>query len=70
MTLLNNLKAMRFNKNQITQEELAEKVDVSRQTIHSIESGKFNPSVKLALQIAKFFDCKVEDVFYLKKGGK
>ncbi|MGZ3919867.1 MAG: helix-turn-helix transcriptional regulator [Bacteroidia bacterium] len=70
MTLLNNLKALRFNKNQITQEELAEKVDVSRQTIHSIENGKFNPSVKLALQIAKFFDCKVEDVFYIKKGGK
>lgn len=70
MTLLNNLKAMRFNKNQITQEELAEKVDVSRQTIHSIENGKFNPSVKLALQIAKFFECNVEDVFYLKKGEK
>lgn len=70
MTLLNNLKTMRFNKNQITQEELAEKVDVSRQTIHSIENGKFNPSVKLALQLAEFFDCKVEDIFYLKKGGK
>lgn len=70
MTLLNNLKAMRFNHNQITQEELAGKVDVSRQTIHAIENGKFNPSVRLALGIAEFFECRVEDVFYLKKEDK
>jgi putative transcriptional regulator len=67
MTLQNNLKAMRFNKAQITQEDLAKQLDVSRQTIHSIETGKFNPSVKLALQIAKFFECQVEDIFYLEK---
>ena len=70
MILANNLKAKRFNKNQITQEELAVQVDVSRQTIHAIENGKFNPSVKLAILIAEFFDCKVEDVFYLKKEDK
>jgi putative transcriptional regulator len=67
MILMNNLKAVRFNKNQITQEELAGQVNVSRQTIHAIETGKFNPSVKLALHIAKFFECRVEDIFYLKK---
>ena len=67
MTLLNNLKAKRFNKNQVTQEELAIQVNVTRQTIHAIETGKFNPSVKLALQIAAFFGCPVEEVFYLKK---
>jgi len=39
MTLMNNLKVMRFNKNQITQEELAGQVNVSRQTIHAIENG-------------------------------
>ena len=66
MELVNNLKSMRFNKNQITQEELADKVNVSRQTIHSIENGKFNPSVKLALSIAQFFECQVEEIFYLK----
>ncbi len=65
MNLANNLKALRFQKNQITQEELAEKVEVSRQTIHAIENGKFNPSVKLALNLAKFFDCPVENIFYL-----
>ena len=67
MILANNLKAKRFNNSQITQEELAEKVDVSRQTIHAIENGKFNPSVKLALAIAAFFECPVEEIFYLKK---
>jgi putative transcriptional regulator len=67
MTLQNNLKTLRFNKNQITQEELAVQVNVSRQTIHAIENGKFNPSVRLALTIAAFFACRVEDVFYLKK---
>jgi len=67
MDLENNLKSVRFNNNQVTQEELAEKVNVSRQTIHAIETGKFNPSVKLALTIAEFFGCLVEDIFYLKK---
>jgi len=68
--LMNNLKVLRFNKNQITQEELAEKVNVSRQTIHAIENGKFNPSVKLALHLAEFFECQVEDIFYFKKEEK
>ena len=70
MILENNLKIKRFNKNQLTQEELAARVNVSRQTIHAIENGKFNPSVKLALRIAQFFDCKVEDIFYLKMEDK
>ncbi len=63
MTLKNNLKTIRFNKDSITQAELAEKVDVSRQTIIAIEQGKFNPSVKLALSMAEFFECQVEDLF-------
>ena len=67
MEVGNNLKVMRFNKTQITQEELAKQVNVTRQTIHAIETGKFNPSVKLALLLADFFHCKVEDIFYLNK---
>jgi putative transcriptional regulator len=67
MELANKLKIMRFNNNQITQEELAKKMNVSRQTINAIENGKFNPSVKLALLISDFFKCNVEDIFYLKK---
>jgi putative transcriptional regulator len=65
MKLSNNLKVKRFNKNQITQDELAKQLHVSRQTIHAIENGKFNPSVTLALKLAEFFDCQVEEIFYL-----
>ena len=65
--LSNDLKKMRFNKNQITQEQLAKEMDVSRQTINAIENGKFNPSVKLALLIADYFECNVEDIFHLVK---
>lgn len=67
---MNNIRVKRFNKNQITQEELAKQVDVSRQTIQAIESGKFNPSTKLALLLAKFFECRVEEIFYLKMEEK
>jgi putative transcriptional regulator len=66
MELVNNLKSLRFNKGEVTQEELARAVSVSRQTIIAIEKGKFNPSVKLALLIAAYFDCTVEEIFTLK----
>lgn len=67
MKLTNDLKIMRFNKNQMTQEELAKKLKVSRQTINAIENGKFNPSVKSALIMAEFFECKIENIFHLTK---
>lgn len=51
----------------ITQEELAKKVDVSRQTINAIESGKYIPSTVLALKIARTFNKTVEDIFSLEK---
>ena len=52
-------------RHKITQAELANKVDVSRQTIHAIETGKFVPSTVLALKIAQFFNVKLEEIFYL-----
>lgn len=51
----------------ITQQELADKVDVSRQTINAIESGKFVPSTVLALKIAREFGKAVEDIFQLEE---
>lgn len=53
-------------KKKITQAELAEKVHVSRQTIHAIETGKFVPSTVLALKIATFFEVKLEELFKLE----
>ena len=50
---------------EITQEELAEAVGVSRQTIIAIEKGKYTPSVQLALKLARYFKKPLEDIFYL-----
>ncbi len=63
----NNIRKLRFEHNELSQQELANAVGVTRLTIHSIETGKFNPSVSLALKIAKFFNKPVEEVFYLYK---
>ena len=52
----------------ITQADLAEKVGVSKQTILSIEKGKFPPSAILAMKIARFFNVKMEDLFELEEG--
>lgn len=56
------LKVLRAEKN-ITQEDLAIDLGVNRSTISEIERGTFNPSLKLAFSIAKYFDKKVDDVF-------
>ena len=47
----------------LTQEILAEKLGITRQTIIAIEKGKYDPSLELAFKIAKFFDVKIEDIF-------
>ena len=47
-----------------TQEDLAKKVNVRRETIVFLEKNKYNPSLKLAYDIAKVFDCSIEDIFY------
>jgi putative transcriptional regulator len=60
----NRLKEVRECKS-LTQEKLAELANVSRQTIISIESGKYVPSLELALKFSKIFKCKVEDLFGL-----
>jgi putative transcriptional regulator len=62
---MNNTIRVERARFKITQAELADKVDVSRQTIHAIETGKFIPSTVLALKIAKFFRVKLEDIFQL-----
>jgi len=50
----------------LTQEDLADKLDVTRQTIIAIEKGKYSPSLELAFKIAKLFEAKIEDVFLYK----
>jgi putative transcriptional regulator len=62
----NSIKVERAKKN-ITQEELAEKIGVSRQTIIAVESGRFVPSTVLALKMARYFKISVHDLFELEK---
>ena len=50
-------------KYNIKQEELADALEVSRQTISSLEKGRYNPSILLAFKIAKYFNLKIEDIF-------
>ena len=63
MPIENRVKKMRVDKN-LTQEELAQAVSVSRQTIIAIEKGHYVPSLLLAMNLAKFFGISVEDLFY------
>jgi putative transcriptional regulator len=60
--LKNQLAELRKDRG-LTQEELAERLEVSRQTIISLESGRYNPSLILAFKIAKLFDLTIEEVF-------
>jgi putative transcriptional regulator len=65
--MTNNLKVLRAIKN-ISQEELAKQIQVSRQTINAMEKGKYVPSTVLALKLARFFENPVEEIFTLEDG--
>ena len=61
--ITNNIRKLRFFANEMTQQELAEKAGISRQTIISIEAGKYSPSLELAFRIADAFGVKIGEVF-------
>lgn len=62
--MLNSIKVERAKKN-LTQASLAELIGVSRQTVNAIESGKYNPSILLALKMSRVFEVPVNDFFRL-----
>ncbi|MDA7819277.1 helix-turn-helix transcriptional regulator [bacterium] len=62
----NNLKTLRQEKS-ISQDELASILGVSRQTINSIETGKFDPSLKLVIKITRFFKTQLESIFIFEE---
>ena len=69
MELVTKIKKFR-EKAGLTQADLAEKVGVRRETIVHLENGKYNPSLKLAMDIARVFDVTVEELFTFTDGGK
>lgn len=65
MKLGNNIKRCRFDKDDMSQEALADAIGVSRQTIISIEKSRYVPSTLLAFKIARYFNKPVEEVFFI-----
>jgi putative transcriptional regulator len=65
MKLGNTIRRCRFDHDEMSQQELADAVGVTRQTIFSIEKGKFIPSALLALKIARFFNKSFEEIFFI-----
>lgn len=61
--ITNNIRTLRFMSNEMTQQQLADLVGVTRQTILAIENGKYSPSLELAFSIAKVFDKPLEEIF-------
>ena len=59
----NNIRRLRFENDEMSQQDLAEKAGCTRQTIIAIEQGKYNPSLALAFKIARAFGKKIEEVF-------
>jgi putative transcriptional regulator len=66
--VLNKVKELRFLNKEMTQQDLAKKIGVSRQTIIAIEQRKFCPSLESALRMARVFNVSVDDVFTLEDG--
>jgi len=64
--ITNNIRKLRFFANEMTQQELADKTGVTRQTIVAIENGKYFPSLELAFRIALVFNTHIEEVFSFK----
>lgn len=68
LTINNRIPELRAEKS-LTQQELADAVDVTRATIIALEKGSYNPSLELAFRLAKFFKTGIEKIFY-EKGGR
>ncbi len=63
LNITNNIRRLRFFANEMTQQELAEKAGISRQTVIAIEAGKYTPTLELAFKIADAFGVAIGEVF-------
>lgn len=63
----NSIRRLRFDNNEMSQQDLAEKAGCTRQTIIAIEQGKYNPSLALAFKLARAFGKNIEEVFQYNK---
>lgn len=65
----NDIRRLRFERNEMTQAELAERIGVTRQTVIAIEQGRYSPTLEMAFRIARTFDVALEDVFQYPEEG-
>jgi putative transcriptional regulator len=68
--ILNNIRRLRFERQEMTQQELADRIGVTRQTVNAIELGKYSPSLEVAFQIADVFGVPLEAVFRYEKPAR
>ncbi|PGT79760.1 MULTISPECIES: helix-turn-helix transcriptional regulator [Bacillaceae] len=66
----NHIRKLRFNHDEMTQQQLADKVGVTRQTIVALEKGNYSPSLELAFRIAHTFNLPLEEIFYYGEDTK
>lgn len=64
----NAIRTLRFANGEMTQAELADRIDVTRQTIIAIEQGRYSPSLEMAFRIARVFGISLDDVFQYPEG--
>lgn len=67
MAIRNEIRRLRFEHGEITQQDLADKIGVTRQTVNAIEQGKYSPSLEAAFRIAAVFNTPLEGVFHYSK---
>jgi putative transcriptional regulator len=68
-SITNNIRKLRFERNEMTQQDLAERIGVTRQTVNAIELGKYSPSLEIAFRIAAVFEVPLEQVFKYGPAG-
>ena len=68
-TITNSIRHLRFHHDEMTQQELADRIGATRQTIHAIEAAKYAPSLELAFKVARVFGKRVEEVFTYGEGS-
>jgi putative transcriptional regulator len=66
----NKIRRLRFDHGEMTQQELAERIGVTRQTVNAIELGKYSPSLEVAFRIAQVFGVALDQVFSYETGTK
>ncbi|HMN47034.1 MAG TPA: helix-turn-helix transcriptional regulator [Povalibacter sp.] len=68
--ITNGIRRLRFEHREMTQQELADRIGVTRQTVNAIEAGKYSPSLEVAFRIARVFGLRVDEVFEFAESVK